>query len=248
MYRELIGLCACLIALVPAAPYPASAQSVRPPLATKGAAPPIARKVPHVFEAFGRRRADPYDWMRNTRELLAYLMAENAYADTRLARLQPLIEELETEGSRRADDSDESPDFAENGYVYQRRTATDARFPVIVRHKAGSDAAPEVVLDIESLAAGHQQYDLNEFAVSPDGNLVAFAVDFTGGRLHQIFIRDIATGQVRAIGIKNSDSDLAFAAEFETPVLYPHGSRHRALTPVVAPCRRHRRVGRQAPL
>ncbi len=213
MYRELIGLCACLIVLVPAAPCLASAQSVSPPLATNGTAPPVARKVPHVFEAFGHRRADHYHWMRNTRDLLAYLMAENAYADAHLARLRPLIEKLETEGNRRADESDDSPDFTENGYVYQRRTAAGARFPVIVRRKAGSDAAPEVVLDIESLAAGRQQYDLNGFAVSPDGNLVAFAVDFTGGRLHQIFIRDIASGQVRAIGIKNADSDLAFSAD-----------------------------------
>src|ERR1700754_327188 len=123
MYRELIGLCACLIALIPAAPCPASAQSVRPPLATTGTEPPVARKVPHVFEAFGHRRADDYAWMRNTPDLLAYLMAENAYADARLARMQPLIKKLETEGRRRADESDDSPDFTENGYVYQRRTA-----------------------------------------------------------------------------------------------------------------------------
>ena len=204
MVRKLIGLWACLILSFPAAPLPASAQSVRPP---------VARTVPHVFEAFGHRRADPYAWMRNTRELLPYLAAENAYADARLARLRPLIKTLETEGRQRADESDDGPDFTENGYVYQRRTAAGARFPVIARRKAGSDAAPETVLDIESLAAGRQQYDLNGFAVSPDGNLVAFAVDFTGGRLHQIFIRDIATGEVRATGISNADADLAFSAD-----------------------------------
>src|ERR1700752_2013631 len=66
MYRELIGLCACLIALIPAAPCPASAQSGPPPLTTTGTEPPVARKVPHVFEAFGHRRADDYAWMRNT--------------------------------------------------------------------------------------------------------------------------------------------------------------------------------------
>jgi len=213
MARELIGLCACLIALVAGASSAASAQSVRPPLAKNAPAPPVARTVPHVFEAFGLRRADPYDWMRDTRDLLPYLMAENAYADARLAPLQPLIETLETEGSARADDSEDSPDFTESGYLYQRRTAAGARFPVIARRKAGSDAAPEVVLDIESLAAGREQYDLNGFALSPDGNLIAFAIDFTGARRHQIFIRDIATGEVRASGITNAYSDLAFSAD-----------------------------------
>ncbi|MEJ0078108.1 MAG: S9 family peptidase [Alphaproteobacteria bacterium] len=211
MVRGLTGLCACLIALVLADSGPAAAQSARPPLAAT--APPVARKVPHVVEAFGRRRVDDYDWMRNTRDLLPYLVAENAYADARLARLRPLIEKLEAEGSRRADDSEETPDFAENGYVYQRRTAAGARFPVMTRRKEGSDAAPQVVLDIESLGAGHQQYDLNGFAMSPDGNLVAFAVDFTGGRQHQLFIRDIATGEVRATAIANADSELAFSTD-----------------------------------
>jgi oligopeptidase B len=124
-----------------------------------------------------------------------------------------LIETLEAEGSTRADDSEDSSDFTENGYVYQRRTAAGARFPVIARRKVGSDAAPETVLDIESLAAGRQQYDVNGFALSPDGNLIAFAVDFTGGRRHQIFIRDIATGELRATGITNAYSDLTFSAD-----------------------------------
>jgi oligopeptidase B len=213
MWRELIGLCACLIALIPAGSCPASAQSARPPLATKGPEPPVAKKVPHVFEAFGYRRDDPYDWMRNTRELLPYLQSENAYADARLVPLQPLIEKLEAAGSERADESDDSPDFTENGYLYQRRTAPGARFPVIVRRKVGSDGAPEVVLDVESLAAGHPQYEFDGFAVSPDGNLVAFAVDFTGARLHQLFIRNITTGDVRAIGVNNAYSDLTFSAD-----------------------------------
>ena len=211
--RPLISMCACLIALVTGAAAPASAQSARPPPAANAATPPVARIVPHVFEAFGQRRADPYDWMRNTRELVPYLTAENAYADERLAPLEPLIDRLEVEGSQRADDSEDSPDFIENGYVYQRRTAAGARFPVITRRKVGADAGSQVVLDIESLAAGREQYDVNGFALSPDGKLIAFAVDFTGGRRHQIFIRDIATGELRTPGITNAYSDLTFSAD-----------------------------------
>jgi oligopeptidase B len=214
MVRELIGLLyVCQIALLPGALSPASAQSVRRPPATREIAPPVAKTVPHLFEAFGQGRPDPYDWMRNTRELIPYLMAENGYADARLARLRPLIEKLEAEARARADDSEDSPDFTENGYVYQRRTTAGARFPVIARRKVGSDAESEVVLDIESLAAGREQYDVNGFALSPDGKLVAFAVDFTGGRRHQIFIRDIATSAVRAPAITNAYSDLTFSAD-----------------------------------
>ena len=178
-------------------------------------APPVAQTVPHAFEEFGGRRADPYDWLRKKKgdpEVVRHLEAENAYAAARLARIGSLIDELEAEGSGRADSSDEGPDYVDNGYLYQRRVAEGARFPVITRRRTPSDR-PQIVLDIEGLGAGHDQYDLNEYAVSPDDNLVAFAVDFTGGRLHQIFIRDIASGQVRATGVAGVASDIEFSAD-----------------------------------
>jgi oligopeptidase B len=123
-----------------------------------------------------------------------------------------LIAELEAEGRGRADTSEEGPDYVETGYTYQRRTAEGARFDVITRRRSPSDP-PQVVLDIESLAAGHGQYDLNEYTVSPDNDLVAFTVDFTGGRLHQIFIRDLATGQVQATGHAGVAPDLEFSED-----------------------------------
>ena len=205
MFRAAAGLC---VALVVGSVHVASAQL------PQAVAPPVAKTVPHVFEEFGGRRADPYDWLRKKgdAEVVRHLEAENAYAAARLARIGSLIDELEAEGSGRADSSDEGPDYVDNGYLYQRRIAEGARFPVITRRRAPSDR-PQIVLDIEGLAAGHDQYDLNEYAVSPDDNLVAFAVDFTGGRLHQIFIRDFASGQVRATGVAGVASDIEFSAD-----------------------------------
>jgi oligopeptidase B len=177
--------------------------------------PPVAKKIPHAFEEFGHRRVDNYDWLRNESDpdVLAYLKAENAYAAARLGPIKPLIEELERELHARADGSRESPPFFDNGYLYQRRLAVGARFPVIVRHRPQPGAPEQVVLDIESLAAGHKQYSLDNYVVSPDNNLVAFAVDFTGGRSHRIFVRDIDSGQVVDTGIKDAASDLVFSAD-----------------------------------
>jgi oligopeptidase B len=177
--------------------------------------PPVAKRIPKVFEEFGNRRIDDYDWLRNESnpDVLAYLKAENAYAAARLARINPLIEEIEHELYARLEGSGESPEFIENGYIYQRRMAKGARFPVIVRRRPQSGAPEQVVLDIESLAAGHKQYSLDNYAVSADGDRVAFAVDFTGDRSHRIFVRDIVTGQVTDTAIDGAASDLVFAAD-----------------------------------
>ena len=47
---------------------------------------PIAPVVPKAFEEFGGVRIDNYDWLRDRKDprVIAYLDAENAYADARL--------------------------------------------------------------------------------------------------------------------------------------------------------------------
>ena len=51
---------------------------------------------------------------------------------------------------------------------------------MIVRRRLAPGAPEQMVLDIERLAAGHEQYSLDNYVVSPDDNRVAFAVDLTG--------------------------------------------------------------------
>src|SRR3546814_16644241 len=69
---------------------PAPAQAPTPP--------DVARK-PHVVETpFGATRDDPYYWLRDDdrkdKAMLAYLEAENAYADAVMAPLKPLQDTL----------------------------------------------------------------------------------------------------------------------------------------------------------
>jgi oligopeptidase B len=82
-----------------------------------------------------------------------------------------------------------------------------------VRHRAIPGAVEQVVLDVERLAAGHAHYELADYVISPDGKSVAFAVDLTGGRLHRIFVRSIATGEIVDTGINDAASDLVFSAD-----------------------------------
>jgi hypothetical protein len=62
-------------------------------------AAPIAPVVPKTFEEFGGVRIDNYDWLRDRKDprVVAYLDAENAYADARLEPIKPLLDELAAE-------------------------------------------------------------------------------------------------------------------------------------------------------
>jgi len=58
--------------------------------------PPVAPEHPKVLEAHGDQRVDPYYWLRDKQnpELIAYLTAENAYADVVMAPTADLQEKL----------------------------------------------------------------------------------------------------------------------------------------------------------
>jgi oligopeptidase B len=180
---------------------------------------PIAPVVPKTFRAFGGVRIDDYDWLRdrNDPRIIAYLNAENAYADAHLQPIKPLVDELAAELNAREAQEDASVPTLYNGYVYARRFTQGAQYPCIVRRKDAFGAEEEIVIDVAALAAGHpQQYQLGSWTVSPDNTRVAFSVDFTGGRDFRLFVRTIATGETVDQGIDNASSDLVFAADSNT--------------------------------
>ena len=182
------------------------------------AAPPIARAVSKTLVEHGRPRTDNYDWLRNGNdpEVMAYIAAENAFADDRLSRVKPLADEIAAELRQREAPADASVPYLDNGYLYERRYSDGSQYPVLVRRKNAPGGPEEVVLDIAALAAGNPYYRVNRWEVSPDGARVAFAVDFTGARRHRLFVRTIATGEVADEGLVDAAASFAFAADGET--------------------------------
>ena len=102
--------------------------------------PPRAAKKPHVVPSPNGDRADEYYWLRDDSrkdpEMLAYLKAENAYADARLATLKPLQDTLYRETVSHIKQDDSSVPYRKNGYWYQTRFATGADYPVIERRSS----------------------------------------------------------------------------------------------------------------
>ena len=82
-------------------------------------------------------RIDNYDWLRDRKDprVVAYLDAENAYADARLGPIKPLVNELAAELKARTAQEEASVPATHNGYVYERRFTQGAQYPLIVRRK-----------------------------------------------------------------------------------------------------------------
>ncbi len=158
---------------------------------------PICPRRPLVHEAHGVRRPDDYAWLRDTGdpEALAYLRAERDHYDTATRHLSGLVRELGAELVRRSPGDDESVRWREAGAEWFERLGADQEHPVLWRVDPGT-GAPVRALDVDELTRDAGGYaDVGLRVPSPDGRLLAYAVDRTGDEVFQLRFRDLSTGQ-----------------------------------------------------
>src|SRR6185503_4030281 len=165
-------------------------------------------------------RNDPYYWLRDdTRknpELLAYLKAENAYADAELAPTKALQDELfkEIVGHIKQDDS--TVPWRKRGYYYYSRTETGQEYSVLARKLGSLSAKEQVMLDEPAMAKGHGFFAVAGWSVSPSNRLLAYALDTVGRRQYELQVKDLATGKMVADRVPNVEPDLAWADDNKT--------------------------------
>ncbi|WP_075182104.1 S9 family peptidase [Pantoea sp. 1.19] len=184
--------------------------------------PPAAAKRPVVLEKHGDKRTDNYFWMRddarNNPEAIAWLEAENRYADAVLAGQQPLKQTLLDELISRIPQQDSSVPVVRRGWRYQSRYAEGQEYPCYFRQPAEAAEAGEwqLLLDGNARAAGAAYYGLGSLTVSPDNQLMAVAEDRLSRRIYSIRIRCLVSGEWRDDCLENVSPDVAWSADSQT--------------------------------
>src|SRR5229473_1724591 len=180
--------------------------------------PPIPAQHPTVLTKHGDRRIDPYFWLRQKAnpEVIAYLQAENEYADAVMAPMAKLQERLYGEIVSRVQQTDVSPPSFFKGYWHYTRTVEGLDYEIHCRRKGSMDAPEEVELDANELAAGHDYFELGFVERSPDENLLAYAVDLIGDELHQVRFRDLSSGEDLADVLDGVYYGAAWSADSKT--------------------------------
>jgi oligopeptidase B len=160
-------------------------------------APPVAKKIPHVTEVNGHKMVDNYFWLRDkpNPEVRAYLEAENAYTEAVMKPTEPFQKKLYDEMLSRVKETDVEVPYKEGDYFYYVRTEAGKQYQIRCRKKGSIDAVEEVVLDINELAKGQTFMSVAAYAVSPDGNLLAYSYDNTGFRQYKLAVKDLRTGK-----------------------------------------------------
>lgn len=189
--------------------------------------PPKAPRRPFTRRVFGDAIADPYAWMRDRDdpELTAYLRAENDYAAARTAHLAGLSETLYAEIKGRVKETDLSVPVRHGQWWYYTRTVEGQQYPIDARvaltrsltlPEVSSGAAPdgeEILLDHNLAAQEFDYFSVGASEVSPDGVLVAYAVDTVGEERFDVRVHDIASGAIVDDALRGTGGDLAWSLD-----------------------------------
>ncbi|HKN90688.1 MAG TPA: S9 family peptidase [Acidimicrobiia bacterium] len=180
--------------------------------------PPVAKRVPHVHEAHGDKRADDYHWLRDRDDpdVTAYLEAENAYADAVMDPLRPLQERLYAEIVSRIQETDLSVPVPHGPFLYYSRSVEGLQYPIHCRRTPEEGSPEQVLIDENVLAEGHEYCALGAFEVSPDHRLLVWSLDTEGDEDHVLRIRDMETGEDHPEAIPGTSYGAAWASDNRT--------------------------------
>jgi oligopeptidase B len=173
--------------------------------------PPVANRLESRREFHGDVFVDPYEWLRDKSnpDVIAYLAAENDYADATTARLASLRQKIFDEIKARTKETDLSVPTRRGQWWYYARSFEGKQYGVHCRcpvadpddwHPPTFDEHTEipgeqVLLDENAEADGHDFFSLGAASVSLDGNVLAYSVDVVGDERYTLRFKDLRTGE-----------------------------------------------------
>lgn len=224
-----------LAACAGSGPPPAAAPAAPPVTYSVGRAPdgsplpPVARVAPETTALHGHTLVDPYPWLRrrDDPEVRSYLEAENRYTEAMMASTEGLQEELYGEILGRIRETDLSAPYLLDGFYYYTRTEEGRQYPIYCRKRGSLEAAEEVLLDVNELAAGESYLQIADVEVSPDGRLLAFLYDTDGSERFTLRVKDLTSGELLPDRVTGASWQLAWGNDNRTLFYLTTDATHR---------------------
>jgi len=176
-------------------------------------------------------RVDDWHWLRDRDDpaVIAYLEAENGYAEAMTAASAALRERLYEQIKARVQEDDLSAPARDGGWWYWSRTAEGSQYRIHCRLAdpqraldastalaAAAAGAGDVILDENALAQGHEFLHLGLVCLSHDQRLLAYGVDHDGSERYALRFRDLISGTDLPDAVDDVSYTAAWAADGET--------------------------------
>ncbi|MDH3444193.1 MAG: S9 family peptidase [Deltaproteobacteria bacterium] len=178
----------------------------------------MVRKIPTLLEKHGEIRVDDYYWLRERTnpDVIAFLEAENDFAEKQMAHTKTLEDRLFQEIKARFKQTDMSVPYKREGYYYYTRYEEGKEYPIYARRKGALDQAEEILLNGNELAEGHEFFSIGGWAVSSAQDIVAYAVDTQGRRIHTTYFKNLRTGELLPDVLPEVTENLTWANDNST--------------------------------
>lgn len=181
-------------------------------------AAPVAAKRPHETVLHGKKLSDPYHWLKDEsypviddKDVLDYVKAENAYFDAAMKPHAALVETLFQEMKGRIKEADSSVPQKDGDWIYWVEYEEGAEYKKWYR-KPVAGGEPVLILDEVAMAKDKEYFRLSDVAVSPNGKLMAYAVDDNGSERFEVRFTDLTTGKALPDVIPGTLSSLVWTA------------------------------------
>ena len=181
--------------------------------------PPVAATRPHSFTAHGVTIEDPWAWLKDPayptvtdKDVLAYLEEENGYFAQVMEPLKPLSETLFKEMRGRIKEDESSVPQKDGDWLYWTDYETGGEYPRWWR-KPVAGGKDTLILDEPALAEGKEYFRLGAFSISPDGKLLAYAVDDNGSERFEVRVKDLESGALLPDVIPGMLSEIVWTAD-----------------------------------
>jgi oligopeptidase B len=168
--------------------------------------PPAAPKIPHSIVIHGETIVDNWFYLRDREHpaTIPCLEAENRFTAQVMEPAAALEATLYEEMVGRIQETDSSVPAREGAWEYYVRMEQGKQYAIHCRrglsrsglNRSGlTEPAPEqILLDCNALAEGQEYFSLAYDIVSPDGTLLAYAVDTDGSEVYTLRFKDLRTG------------------------------------------------------
>jgi len=171
--------------------------------------PPMAEKKPFAISEHNDTRIDNYYWMRlsdeqknaptpdaQTKQVVDYLNAENAYAKSVLAHTETFQKNLFEEMKGRIKETDQSLPLKDNGYWYYTRFEAGKDYAFYCRKKESMETGiEEVLINGTELAAGKDYWALGGYDVSDDNQMLCYSEDVISRRIYTARFKNLKNNE-----------------------------------------------------
>jgi len=178
----------------------------------------MVKRIPTRLEKHGHVRVDDYYWLRerDNPDVIAYLNAENEYAEKQMAHTKAFEEKLFEEIKGRFKQTDMSVPYKRDDYFYYTRYEEGKEYPIYARKCGSLEQTEEVMLDANVLAEGQEFFSIGGTAVSSGQDILAYAVDTQGRRIYTTYFKDLKKGALLSDTLPEVTENFTWANDNKT--------------------------------